>query len=63
MVAIDPAAFSQAITVALPSAAISVDPFHLVQQANLMVASVRKHDLDVRHDIGATRARCGTPQR
>jgi hypothetical protein len=40
---------SQTITVALPNAAISVDPFHLVQQAKLMVASVRKHDLDVRH--------------
>ena len=40
---------SQTITFAPPNAAISVDPFHLVQQANLMVASVRKHDLEVRH--------------
>ena len=40
---------SQTITVALPNGAISVDPFHLVQQANLMVASVRNNDLDVRH--------------
>ena len=43
VVAIDPsAAFKKAITAALPNAAISVDPFHLVQLANLMVTRVRQ---------------------
>jgi transposase len=43
VVAIDPsAAFKKAITDALPNAAISVDPFHLVQLANLMVTRVRQ---------------------
>jgi transposase len=43
VVAIDPsAAFKKAITGALPNAAISVDPFHLVQLANLMVTRVRQ---------------------
>jgi hypothetical protein len=48
VVAIDPAAAFRRRSPLLPNAAISVDPFYLVQ-ANLMVASVRKHDLDVRH--------------
>jgi transposase len=43
VVAIDPsAAFKKAITDALPHAAVSVDPFHLVQLANLMVTRVRQ---------------------
>jgi transposase len=43
MVAIDPsAAFRKAITTQLPNAEISVDPFHLVQLANLMVTRVRQ---------------------
>jgi transposase len=43
VVAIDPsAAFKKAITAALPNAKISVDPFHLVQLANLMVTRVRQ---------------------
>ncbi|HEX6758560.1 MAG TPA: transposase, partial [Propionibacteriaceae bacterium] len=43
VVAIDPsAAFKKAITDALPNAKISVDPFHLVQLANLMVTRVRQ---------------------
>jgi transposase len=43
VVAIDPsAAFKKAITNALPNAKISVDPFHLVQLANLMVTRVRQ---------------------
>jgi transposase len=43
VVAIDPsAAFKKAITTQLPNAAISVDPFHLVQLANLMVTRVRQ---------------------
>jgi transposase len=42
IVAIDPsAAFKKAITTQLPNAKISVDPFHLVQLANLMVTRVR----------------------
>jgi transposase len=41
VVAIDPsAAFKKAITNELPNAKISVDPFHLVQLANLMVTRV-----------------------
>jgi transposase len=37
VVAIDPsAAFKKAITNKLPNAKISVDPFHLVQLANLI---------------------------
>ena len=43
VVAIDPsAAFKKAITNQLPNAKISVDPFHLVQLANLMVTRVRQ---------------------
>ena len=43
VVAIDPsAAFRRAITEQLPDALISVDPFHLVQLANLMVTRVRQ---------------------
>jgi transposase len=43
VVAIDPsAAFKRAITDALPHALISVDPFHLVQLANLMLTRVRQ---------------------
>jgi transposase len=43
IVAIDPsAAFKKAITTQLPNAKISVDPFHLVQLANLMVTRVRQ---------------------
>ena len=43
VVAIDPsAAFRKAITEQLPNAKISVDPFHLVQLANLMVTRVRQ---------------------
>jgi transposase len=43
VVAIDPsAAFKKAITKQLPNTKISVDPFHLVQLANLMVTRVRQ---------------------
>ena len=43
MVAIDPsAAFRKAIVDALPHALVSVDGFHLVQLANLMVTRVRQ---------------------
>jgi len=43
VVAIDPsAAFKRALLDALPHAKISVDPFHLVQLANLMVTRVRQ---------------------
>jgi transposase len=43
VVAIDPsAAFKKAITQQLPNAKISVDPFHLVQLANLMLTRVRQ---------------------
>ena len=43
LVAIDPsAAFKKAITEQLPNAKISVDPFHLVQLANLMLTRVRQ---------------------
>ena len=43
VVAIDPsAAFRRAIVEHLPHAQISVDPFHLVQLANLMVTQVRQ---------------------
>jgi transposase len=43
VVAIDPsAAFKRAITEQLPNAQISVDPFHLVQLANLMLTRVRQ---------------------
>ena len=43
MVAIDPsAAFRRAIVDALPHAKVSVDGFHLVQLANLMVTRVRQ---------------------
>jgi transposase len=43
VVAIDPsAAFKRAITQQLPNAKVSVDPFHLVQLANLMVTRVRQ---------------------
>ena len=43
VVAIDPsAAFKKAILQQLPNAKISVDPFHLVQLANLMVTRVRQ---------------------
>jgi transposase len=43
VVAIDPsAAFKKAITAHLPQARVSVDPFHLVQLANLMVTRVRQ---------------------
>ena len=44
VVAIDPsAAFRKAITTALPHAHIAVDPFHLVQLANLCLTRVRHH--------------------
>ena len=44
IVAIDPsAAFRKAITTALPHAHIAVDPFHLVQLANLCLTRVRHH--------------------
>ena len=43
VVAIDPsAAFRRAIREQLPDALVSVDPFHLVQLANLMVTRVRQ---------------------
>jgi transposase len=43
VVAIDPSAsFRKAIAAALPNARVSVDPFHLVQLANLMVTGVRQ---------------------
>ncbi len=43
IVAIDPsAAFKKAITTALPTAGIAVDPFHLVQLANLCLTRVRQ---------------------
>jgi transposase len=43
VVAIDPsAAFKNAITTQLPNAMVSVDPFHLVQLANLTVTRVRQ---------------------
>jgi transposase len=43
VVAIDPsAAFKKAIIQQLPNAKISVDPFHLVQLANLMLTRVRQ---------------------
>jgi transposase len=43
VVAIDPsAAFKKAIREQLPNATVSVDPFHLVQLANLMVTRVRQ---------------------
>ncbi len=43
MVAIDPwAAFRRAIVEQLPHAQISVDPFHLVQLANLMLTRLRQ---------------------
>ena len=43
VVAIDPsAAFKRAIIEQLPNAKISVDPFHLVQLANLMLTRVRQ---------------------
>jgi transposase len=43
VVAIDPsAAFKKAILQQLPNAKISVDPFHLVQLANLMLTRVRQ---------------------
>src|SRR5512132_2457361 len=43
VVAIDPsAAFKKAITEQLPNAKVSIDPFHLVQLANLMVTRVRQ---------------------
>ncbi len=43
IVAIDPsAAFTKAITTSLPHAKIAVDPFHLVQLANLCLTRVRQ---------------------
>lgn len=43
VVAIDPsAAFRKAITAHLPTTAISVDAFHLVQLANQMLTAVRQ---------------------
>lgn len=43
VVAIDPSAsFRKAITAALPNARVSVDAFHLVQLANLMVTKIRQ---------------------
>ena len=43
IVAIDPsAAFRKAITTTLPAARIAVDPFHLVQLANLCLTRVRQ---------------------
>lgn len=42
VVAIDPCrAFRKALTTALPHAQISIDPFHIVMQANLAVTKVR----------------------
>jgi transposase len=43
VVAIDPsAALKKAIREQLPNGKVSVDPFHLVQLANLMVTRVRQ---------------------
>ncbi|MGH3461311.1 MAG: ISL3 family transposase [Kribbellaceae bacterium] len=50
VVAIDPSAsFRKAITTALPNARISVDPFHLVQLANLCVTRVRQRLVQQAH--------------
>lgn len=50
VVAIDPsAAFRKAITTCLPDARISVDPFHLVQLANLCLTRVRQRLATERH--------------
>lgn len=51
VVAIDPsAAFRKAITVHLPTAAVSVDAFHLVQLANQMLTAVRQRRAREVHD-------------
>ena len=50
VVAIDPsAAFKKAITTSLPHAKISVDPFHLVQLANLCLTRVRQRLVQEHH--------------
>ncbi|WP_245703278.1 ISL3 family transposase [Raineyella antarctica] len=50
VVAIDPsAAFRKAITTCLPAARIAVDPFHLVQLANLCLTHVRQRLAQQRH--------------
>ena len=57
IVAIDPsAAFKKAITEQLPNAKISVDPFHLVQLANLMVTRVRQRLVRDRSTAEAARS-------
>jgi transposase len=54
VVAIDPsAAFKKAITTSLPHAKVAVDPFHLVQLANLCVTRVRQRLVqDLHHRRG-----------
>jgi len=50
VVAIDPsAAFRKAITTCLPQARIAVDPFHLVQLANLCLTRVRQRLVQAQH--------------
>lgn len=50
VVAIDPsAAFKKAITTSLPHAKIAVDPFHLVQLANLCLTRVRQRLVQEHH--------------
>ena len=50
VVAIDPsAAFRKAIATCLPAARIAVDPFHLVQLANLCLTRVRQRLAQQRH--------------
>jgi len=50
IVAIDPsAAFRKAITTSLPRAKIAVDPFHLVQLANLCLTRVRQRLVQEHH--------------
>lgn len=57
VVAIDPSTtFRKAITTALPQARISVDPFHLVQLANLMVTRVRQRLAQTNHARRGTTA-------
>ncbi len=59
VMAIDPSTtFRKAITTALPHARISVDPFHLVQLANLMVTRVRQRLAQANH---GRRARLDPP--
>jgi hypothetical protein len=55
IVAIDPsAAFKKAITTALPAARIAVDPFHLVQLANLCLTRVRQRLVQEHQQWGTT---------